>query len=71
MAFNPVEPIVATTYHRSVQVSPAKHWKSVKDATSWEDAMGLNEGDDITPVLEHEWQRWVNWETVARIEQVN
>ncbi len=64
MAFAASEPVTA---NRSVQaMPPSKDWK---DATSWEEACGLNElsaAEDLS--LEHEWQRWVNWQDLTRVE---
>lgn len=45
---------------------PSRDWK---DATSWEDAWGLNERNPAEhESLEHEWQRWVNWQDLTRVE---
>jgi hypothetical protein len=36
------------------------------DATSWEDAWGLNERNPaVDESLELEWQRWVNWQDLC------
>ena len=41
---------------------PSRDWK---DATSWEDAWGLNERNPADESLELEWQRWVNWQDLC------